>query len=485
MFISVRRERIVNPRTLNTSFVFDSSITGVKKYPYSPRSLVPLYKTRTVTNVDSNSIIYSPFKKRTYSIIKKIPVRSYSQNNSNASSAIRLINSSFKTKQYSYASYNPKNIYKINQKSLNKLEVLTPYQNRSLAQIPKLQNYSRQLPQIVVNDYPNFGNATETKNFYTKPEYNYTSYDSYVLPKQTIGIHNNSGLYPTDFSTRNYDYVNNYLEPPENFDPNEFELTQLIGVGGFSHIFSCKWRRNGKRYVLKKLVSHETRDIENERRQAKVVIDFIKATGCDGVIKVYGERIIPQSNSQCILMEYANNDWENEIQQRKAMYDYYSEYELTNIMKQLINTFALLERYNITHRDIKPKNILIANGKYKISDFSDSKVIPEGRSELSVRGTELFMSPLLVKAYHQNVPAFHDSYKSDVYSFGMCILYAAGLSTSLMDAVRSSNDDRKRMGLLWSKLGNRYSVNLVKLIYLMVHPDERRRPNFVQLETMI
>ena len=480
MLISIRRERIANPRSLNASFVFDSSISGLKKYPYSPRSLVPFYKTRTVTNVDSNSIIYSPFKKRTYNIIKQIPVRSYSQNNSNASSAVRLINSSFKTRQYPYGEYNPKNIYKTNQKPLNKLEVLTPYQNRSLA-----QNYSRQLPQIVVNDYPNFENETEARNFYTKPEYNYTTYDSYVLPKQTIGIQNNSGIYPSDFSTRSYDYANNYLEPPENFDPNEFELTQLIGIGGFSHIFSCKWRRNGKTYVLKKLISHETRDVENERRQAKVVIDFIKATGCDGVIKVYGERVVPQSNSQCILMEYANNDWENEIQQRKSMYDYYTEYELTNIMKQLIKTFALLERYNITHRDIKPKNILIANGKYKISDFSDSKVIPEGRAELSVRGTELFMSPVLVNAYHQNAPVFHDSYKSDVYSFGMCILYAAGLSTGLMDAVRASNDDRKRMELLWNKLGSRYSANLVKLIYLMVHPDERRRPNFIQLETMI
>ena len=45
------------------------------------------------------------------------------------------------------------------------------------------------------------------------------------------------------------------------------------------------------------------------------------------------------------------------------------------ILNQLITSFALLQKNNITHRDIKPQNILIVNDVYKICDFGEAKII--------------------------------------------------------------------------------------------------------------
>ena len=65
----------------------------------------------------------------------------------------------------------------------------------------------------------------------------------------------------------------------------------------------------------------------------------------------------------------AQNDWEKEISERSNTKSYYSEPELMKIFKTLINTFYLLQQHHITHRDIKPQNILVVNGKLKICDL--------------------------------------------------------------------------------------------------------------------
>ena len=59
-----------------------------------------------------------------------------------------------------------------------------------------------------------------------------------------------------------------------------------------------------------------------------------------------------------VLMDLANRDWEKEILLRSQKKIYYSEEELLKILYELTRTFAELQRHNISHRDIKPQNIL-------------------------------------------------------------------------------------------------------------------------------
>ena len=78
-----------------------------------------------------------------------------------------------------------------------------------------------------------------------------------------------------------------------------------------------------------------------------------------------------------VLMDLANTDWEKEILTRQKTRNYYSETELFAHLKSLISTFAELQRKNISHRDIKPQNILVFHeeNKYKIADFGEAKVL--------------------------------------------------------------------------------------------------------------
>ena len=99
-------------------------------------------------------------------------------------------------------------------------------------------------------------------------------------------------------------------------------------------------------------------------------------------------------------MELAERDWEQELSNRKKNNLYYSEYELVNILGNLIKTFSLLQSKHITHRDVKPQNIMIFKGKLKICDFGNVRILKrDGVIIQKIRGGELFMSPILFKAY--------------------------------------------------------------------------------------
>ena len=130
------------------------------------------------------------------------------------------------------------------------------------------------------------------------------------------------------------------------------------------------------------------------------------------------------------IMELADRDWDKEVRRRYQNHLYYQEYELMEILRRLIKDFSSLQTNHITHRDIKPQNIMIINGIFKICDFGNAKILKkQGVIVQRIRGSELFMSPIVFKGYHSGmIQIKHNTFKSDVFSLGMCIFFAACLS---------------------------------------------------------
>ena len=183
-------------------------------------------------------------------------------------------------------------------------------------------------------------------------------------------------------------------------------------------------------------------------------------------------------------MEYAEKDWEQEIIDRASYHLFYQENELMGIMAQIINTFALLQKNHITHRDIKPQNIMLVKGKFKITDFGNARLLKkEGYCVQRIRGSEMFMSPIMFKGLHSHLPQVkHNTYKSDVFSLGMCLFYAASLTYGGVDSIRELSDMNEIKKIIFNYLGMRYSEKLILLILSMLEIDENKRPNFIQLE---
>ena len=281
------------------------------------------------------------------------------------------------------------------------------------------------------------------------------------------------------------------IAPNNKFNPSEFRIVKQIGEGTFGKIYCVQWIKNNELYALKKLKIIGHHELKNIQRRVKIIQNLIKKIGHNGLIKIYGDKFIELSRQNeynyYIIMELIEVDWDLEIKNRKEKSSYYSEEELLQIIFQLVKTLSLMQKNNVTHRDIKPQNVLVSRGKYKLCDFGDVKIINgDGIIMQPVRGSELYMSPILFYAYNKRVTTvLHNTYKSDVFSLGMCILLASTLTSKTLYNIRELRDINIVSTIVTKALIKRYSQNIIDLIIKMLQIDENLRFDFIELEEYI
>ena len=284
-------------------------------------------------------------------------------------------------------------------------------------------------------------------------------------------------------------YINPNLIPGPYLNISEYEIEQEIGKGSFGEIFRVKWKLNQKYYALKIETLSDMEGINTRLSRGESMRKFVQSTGCEGVVNIYGSYFMKKGQDFIYyeLMDLCDTDFEKEIKMRSEYGSYFTEGEIDNIIKQLISTLSFLQKHHITHRDIKPQNILIANGKYKLCDFGDIRVIQkQGVVVQRIRGSELYMSPILFNGLRRGLMQVqHNTYKSDVFSLGMCLFYAACLSFDGPVEIREVINMNIKAQILNKYLSARYSQKLIKILYLMLQTEESIRPDFIILEKAI
>ncbi|CAG9323055.1 unnamed protein product [Blepharisma stoltei] len=189
----------------------------------------------------------------------------------------------------------------------------------------------------------------------------------------------------------------------------------------------------------------------------------------------------------CILLEYfQRGDLENEIIKRKETGNPWSEAELLSNFGYLLNAFAYLENSHYAHRDIKPKNIFVADdGSMKVGDFGCSiqSLQHQFMAEATISGSPIYLSPILREAwisYHQGQnlsgKIAHNVYKSDVYSLGLTFLYMVSFKEP-MDLATLQHLELK----LKSRLKQVKYKSIRWLLRRMLKLKEKERPNFIDL----
>ena len=407
-------------------------------------------------------------------------------------------------------SYNYNYNYHQNQAYKNEYIPQKKIQNITIIKDPMI---SKSVNNIYKNDIYSFNQNQNTNNDYT----NYSKQDLSSYNSNQLTQNNNSNInnnYNINFNINiNQDYnnpnnknnlnniinqnnPNNYiqieppqLEPASNFNLLEFIKVGIVGKGTEGVIYSVKWKKNNKKYALKKGYIKLIEVVKKRQEEINMLKEFRKKTQSDGVINIYGYLCITNKHN-CYnfyeIMELAEIDWDQEIERRGQLRLYYPEYELMNIMYQIVHTFSLLQQNHITHRDIKPQNIIIVNGKYKIIDFGNARILKrDGLVIQRIRGSEMYMSPVMFKGYHSKMPRVkHNTFKSDVFSLGMCFLLAATLSYTPLNTIREIYDMNIICKVIRNYLGQRYSENVYNILVNMLQVEESSRPDFIQLENL-
>ena len=451
------------------------------------------FDNNIVTNKNDFNNLYSPSKNVQYNIPYQNNINSIKINDNNQG---RLSNNYYSPQRLSSPIDNmrnrqPKITNDYNQiKSDNLIKRIIPpkiTQNRvNLIPIPK-KLINEKIDNYSVSNFLNsqiYSTNDKYKNQYNiqdsnikKVQINQQNFQKPLNRNSLLSGHNNNILIKK-------------LEPENDFNTKEFKIIKKLGEGTFGKIYAIKWLKTNDLYALKKMDLDEY-DVYVFQKKVRIIQNFIKSTKHNGVIKLYGDKSIPIQNTNqfnyYVIMELAERDFEKEINSRRAAKKYYTEEELLDIIIQLVKTLSLMQKNNITHRDVKPQNILLIKGFYKLCDFGETKIITGvGPILQSVRGSELYMSPILFYAYNKNVPSvLHNTYKSDVFSLGMCTLLAACLTARPLCDLREIKNMITIETIIINNLVNRYSKKMINLIIKMLEIDENLRMDFIQLEEYI
>ena len=271
------------------------------------------------------------------------------------------------------------------------------------------------------------------------------------------------------------------------FNIDYYVIKNQIGVGSYGVIFQVYNIKTRCKFALKKIIAPDLSTLQQFEKEFELVHQNPHPHILD-LIGVCIQCVDLTNFIFYVLMDLAEEDWDVAINNRYKIKKYYTEFELTSILKQLTSALCYLQKdKKIAHRDIKPENILIfKNDIYKIGDFGEAKESKLPKQLSTLRGTELYMSPLLYNGLHDNKDDVrHNPFKSDVFSLGYCFIYAASLNLNIIYKIRDINSNIILKKILMKEFDGRYSEKFVDLILKMITFNEDKRVDFIELENIL
>ena len=201
----------------------------------------------------------------------------------------------------------------------------------------------------------------------------------------------------------------------------DFRFGKVLGTGGFAVVKQCTHLRSKKSYAVKVMnVVEPTNeaDLEEGGMTLPEIAEEIRLTmslASPQVVRIYDFYQTPKH--VYVLMEFLRG---GELLDAVMNLGSYSEKDAAMIMKQLLTGLVKVHEQNITHRDLKLENLILAEkGKLdslRIADFGLAKKMKTSRGKLSAQcGSPAYVAPEIILG-QQYTPAV------DMWAVG-CILY--------------------------------------------------------------
>jgi serine/threonine protein kinase len=279
-----------------------------------------------------------------------------------------------------------------------------------------------------------------------------------------------------------------------------YNVVGQIGKGAFATVYQLATKNDGQLFAAKELEKRRfmkngvlDRKIDNE-------LQIMKAISHPNVVQYVEYQDIGQY--LYIIMEFVPC---GDLQQYLGSYGNLIEPLARTMSAQVFDALSYLHKKKITHRDIKPDNILLAdldsaNFTIKLSDFGLSKVVSNDETFLKTFcGTLLYCAPEVFPQYDMQTPRqgrkrarrgnsvraqkFHSYSQSvDIWSYGAVLWFALCLQPPF-EGVADATGDGMFNKIMMTSLDTTelhrkgVSQDAIDLMLEMLNTDPSARPS--------
>lgn len=185
----------------------------------------------------------------------------------------------------------------------------------------------------------------------------------------------------------------------------DFHEIEQIGSGYFSHVFKALNRIDGCLYAVKRSMKQLHQD--TERRKALMEVQSLAALGShENIVGYYSSWF--ENEQLYIQMELCDHSLSiNKFSQT------FTEGEILEALFQIAKALQFIHRKGIAHLDVKPDNIYVKNGVYKLGDFGCATLLD--KSLPIEEGDARYMPQEILNEKYDDLD------KADIFSLGIAI----------------------------------------------------------------
>lgn len=258
---------------------------------------------------------------------------------------------------------------------------------------------------------------------------------------------------------------------------NDYEILDKIGSGTYGDVFKARFKRRNKSteiFAIKKIdfTKANTKELEHLSREESILRNLCN-TKHENIV-----RYVTSFKTDSVLYIVT------ELCAEGSLYDYLrqvkiglEEHEFKTYLEQILNGVKYLHSKNITHRDLKTKNILLSSDCcIKIADFGVAKEVTSNRATNTVYvGTMHYIAPEMTDGKGN-----YNS-KIDIWAIG-CDCYEMGTSKYAFDG-RNVTELKNAVGknMLPNINSLRFCETMREMIIQMLALDPTKRPDAATL----
>lgn len=249
------------------------------------------------------------------------------------------------------------------------------------------------------------------------------------------------------------------------FKGKDYELVSFLGNGGMGQVFLIKEQNSNNQLAMKTLTNFLPDD-ENYRSLINEW-ELAQSIRHENVISYRGFDDGAVFKTPYLIMDLAEDgSLQDFLNIQEKMLD---EQSCLNIFHQIIDGMEAINKV-LVHRDIKPDNIFIDNGVFKIADFGLAKIIQDKTRSKTFKGwgTAPYTAP---EAYRFE----KNTIQMDMYSIGLVFFQTAGKEHALGTPKDWEKAHLTTVPTALNKVNNKISPKVASVVNKLIEKKPKDR----------